>query len=82
MYLCCFLLITSEIFQLTNKYRYQFVEEAMTDIFNTKEIIQRATLGTPKGMKKYNFYFYYFWRWYFDQRLKYNFRGTNKTKKH
>ena len=31
---------------------YQFVEEVMTDILSTKEIIQRATFGIPKGIKK------------------------------
>ena len=37
------LLITLEIFQLTN--RYQFLGEVMTDILRTKEIIKRATLA-------------------------------------
>ena len=32
----------------------------MTDILSTKEIINRATFGIPKGMEKCNFYFYCF----------------------
>ena len=51
MHLCCFSLITSEIFQLTNRYRYQLVGEVMMDMFSIKEIIQRVTLWIPKGMK-------------------------------
>ena len=30
----------------------QFVRKIMKDILNTKELIHRATLGIPKGMKK------------------------------
>ena len=29
----------------------------MTDILNTKEIVNRAIIGIPKGMKKCNFIF-------------------------
>ena len=58
MHLCRFLLLTSEVFQLGNRYKYQFVGEMMTDILSTNERTKRATLGIPKGMKKYNFYFY------------------------
>ena len=47
-----FSLITSEIFQLTNRCRYQFVKKVMADILSTKDIFQRATLGLSKGMKK------------------------------
>ena len=57
MYLCCFWLIISDVFQPTNRYRYQFVEQLITDILSTKEIIKLATLGIPKGMKKCNFVF-------------------------
>ena len=32
----------------------KFVGGVMTDILSTKEIIQRATLGILKGMKKRN----------------------------
>ena len=49
-------MITSEIFQLTNGYRDQFVGEVMTDILSIEEIIQRATLWIPKGIKNCNFY--------------------------
>ena len=52
------LMITSEIFQLTHRYRYQIVGEAMTDVLSIKEINKRATLGIPKGMKKCSFYFH------------------------
>ena len=31
-----------KIFQLTNRYRYQFVREVMTNILSTKEIINRV----------------------------------------
>ena len=31
---------------------YQFVKEVMVDILNTIEIIQLATVGIPKRMKK------------------------------
>ena len=56
-----FSLITSEIIQLTHRYKYQFVGEGMTDyVWRIKEIIQHATHGIPKGMKKCNFYFYCF----------------------
>ena len=41
-----------EIVQPPNQYRHHFVEENMTDILSTKEIIHLATLGIPKGMKK------------------------------
>ena len=47
-----FSLITSEIFQPTNRYRYQFVRKVMTDILTTKETIHYAILGTPTRMKK------------------------------
>ena len=30
----------------------------MADMCSIKEMIQYATLGIPKGMKKYNFYFH------------------------
>ena len=50
-----FSLMTSEIFQLTHRYRYQFAGEVMTDMRSIKAIIQCATLGIPKGMKKCNF---------------------------
>ena len=49
MHLCCFSLITSEIFQLTNRHRYQFI---VTDILSTKELIRHATLWIPKLMEK------------------------------
>ena len=49
MHLCCFPLITSEIFHPTNRYVYEFLREV---ILSTEEIIQRTTLGIPKGMKK------------------------------
>ena len=46
---CTVSLITSEIFQLTHRYRYQFVGKVMTDI---KEMIQQcATLGFPRELK-------------------------------
>ena len=32
----------------------------MMDILSTKEIIKYVTLGIPKGMKKYSFYFFAF----------------------
>ena len=35
-----FSLVTSEIFQLTHRYRYQFVGEVMTDMLSIKEMIQ------------------------------------------
>ena len=38
------------MFQLTNRYRYQFVGEG-EDNLNIKEIIQRATLWLPKECK-------------------------------
>ena len=41
MYICCFSLITSEIFQPTNRYRCQFVGKVMTYILSIKEIIQQ-----------------------------------------
>ena len=49
--LVLFSLITSEIFPLTYRYRYQFVGEVMTDMWSIKERIQCASLGIPKGMK-------------------------------
>ena len=58
--LALFSLITSEIFQVTHRYRYQFVREVMTDTWSIKEIIQFAILGIPKGMKKCSSYFYCF----------------------
>ena len=39
------------MFQLTNRFRYQFVREVMTDILSAKEMIEHAILGIPKGMK-------------------------------
>ena len=77
----CFWCITSEIFQLTYWYRYQVEEEIMTNMWSIKEISQRATLGIPKGKKKYNFYFYCFQPRLFDQKWKYNFQGTQNKKK-
>ena len=49
--LVLFSLITSEIFQVTHRYKCQFVGEIMTDMRSIKEIIQYATLRIPKGMK-------------------------------
>ena len=46
---------TSEIFQLTNRFRYRFVGKVMIDILSTKEIIQCASLRIPKGMKRKQF---------------------------
>ena len=51
MHECCFSLITSEIFQLTNRYRCRLVGEVMTEILSVKEKIQWLTLWIPKGMK-------------------------------
>ena len=51
MHLLLFSLITSEIFQLIYRYRYQFVGEVMTDMRSIKEMIQCVTLRIPKGMK-------------------------------
>ena len=51
MYLCRFSLIISEIFQPTNRHRYQFAGEVITDILSKNEKTQRATLGIPKRMK-------------------------------
>ena len=45
MYLCCFSVITSGIFQPTNPYRYQFVGEVKMDILSTKEINHCEALG-------------------------------------
>ena len=55
-----FSFITSEGFQLTHRYRYQFVGEVMADMRSIKEMIQCATLGIPKGIEKFSFYFYCF----------------------
>ena len=52
-----FSLITSELFQLTHRYRYQLAVEVMTDMQSIKEIIKRAILGIPKGIKKMQFLF-------------------------
>ena len=73
-------MIIWDIFQLTNWYRYQFVAEVRTDMWSIKEMIQFATLGSPKGMKKWNFYFYRFFPWPFDQKWKYNFREVQNNK--
>ena len=51
MHFYCFSLITSQIFQLTSQYRYQFVGKVMTDILTRKKVVRRAILGIPKGMK-------------------------------
>ena len=40
----------------------------MMDILIIKEVIKRAILGIPKGMKKSNFYFYCFLELSFDQK--------------
>ena len=40
------------MFQLTNRYKYQFIDKVMTDIVSMKEIIESAILGIPKGTKK------------------------------
>ena len=55
MHLYCLSLITSEIFQLTNRYRYQFVGEAMTDILSTKNN-QTCDPWASQGNEKCNFY--------------------------
>ena len=52
----------------------------MTDMWSIKEMLQCASLGIPKGMKKCNFYFYCFLPWLFDQKWKYNFRGMQNKK--
>ena len=64
----------------TNWYRYQLVGEVMADMWSIKEMIQCATLGIPKGMKKCSFYFNCFLPWLFDQKSKYNFRGMQDKK--
>ena len=51
MHLCCFSLITADKFQSTNRYRYQFVGEVITDILSTKEITERATRGGNEKMQ-------------------------------
>ena len=38
--------------------KYQFVGEFMAVMGSIKEMIQCATLGIPKGMKKCDFFFY------------------------
>ena len=75
-----FSLITLDIFQLTHRYRYQFVGEVMTDMWSIKEMIQCVTIGIPKGMKKISFYFYCFLRWLFDAKSKYSFWGMLNKK--
>ena len=53
-----FSLITSEPFWLTDRFRYQFVGEVITNIHNllsTKEIIHCVTLGIPRGDEKIQF---------------------------
>ena len=62
MCLSRFSLIASEIFQLTNRYRYQFVAEAMTDIctgydgyFKHKENNPTYDPWNPKGNEKMQF---------------------------
>ena len=42
---------------LAKWYRYQFVEEVLSNILSTKEVIKRVTLGIPKEMKKIQFPF-------------------------
>ena len=69
---------TSEIFQRPHRYRYQVLGEVMMDMWRIKEMIQCATLGIPKGMKKCNFYFYCFYALPFYQKWKYNFQGIQK----
>ena len=43
-----FSLITSKIFQLTHRYRYQFVGDVMADMRSIQEMIQCATQGDEK----------------------------------
>ena len=91
MHFCFLLLITSEIFQSTNRYRIfqstnqircQFVGEVMTGILSRKEIIECATLGIPKGMKKMKFLFLLLstlteMKMYFSRNAKENKLGNN-----
>ena len=46
-----FLFITSEIFQQSNRYTYQFVGEVITVALSIKEIIQHANVWIYKEMK-------------------------------
>ena len=70
------------MFQLAHLYMYHLVGEIMMDMWSIKEMIQHATLGIPKGIKKCDCYFYCFYPWLFDQQWKYYFRGMrNKTNK-
>ena len=52
MHLCCFSLIPSEIFQLNNRLRYQFVGEVMTDILSTKMHDQTCDPWDSQGNEK------------------------------
>ena len=50
MPLCCFSLIISETFLLTDRYRYQFVGELMTHVLSKKECNVRP-YGFPRESK-------------------------------
>ena len=57
---CTVFIDNLEIFQLTHRYRYQFVGEAMTDMYSIKEMIQWCDPWDSQGDKKCSFYFYCF----------------------
>ena len=55
------------ISELTRWSSCQCEGEVMMDMWSIKEMIQCATFGIPKGMKKCNFYFYCFLLWLFGR---------------
>ena len=51
MSLRCFSLVSSEMFQPTNRFWYQFVGQVIKNVFKHKNI-SHITVGISKGMKK------------------------------
>ena len=68
------------MFRVTNRYRYQFVGEVVSNILSTKEITYYVTLGIPDGKKKVQYMFLLLLALKFDQKSKYNFLGTLNRK--
>ena len=52
MQFCCFSLITSETFQVTNRYRYQFVGESYDGYFKHKRNNQTPDPWNSQGNEK------------------------------